>query len=110
LRPPRRRIGPQQAQRNGRARQYGESMDDIASRIIELVAQSKNLPASSVHLDTTFDELQIDSLDKINLTFAVEEMFSIEIPDESLNSLKTVGDVVSGVEKLRAASSDTATT
>lgn len=76
-------------------------MDDIAARIIELVAQSRNLPTSAVSLDTTFDELQIDSLDKINLTFAVEEMFSIEIPDDSLNSLKTVGDVVRGVEKLR---------
>jgi acyl carrier protein len=33
-------------------------------------------------------------------------MFSIEIPDESLNSLKTVGDVVRGVEKLRTAAPD----
>ena len=78
-------------------------MDDIESRIIELVARSKDLPASDVRMETTFDELQIDSLDKINLSFAVEEMFSIEIPDDSLNSLKTVGDVVRGVEKLRAA-------
>jgi acyl carrier protein len=78
-------------------------MDDIGSRIIELVAKSKNLPPSDVKMDTTFDELQIDSLDKINLSFAVEEMFSIEIPDESLNSLKTVGDVVRGVESLLAA-------
>jgi acyl carrier protein len=86
-------------------------MDDIASRVIGLVAQSKNLPVSAVNLNTTFDELQIDSLDKINLTFAVEEMFSIEIPDESLNSLKTVGDVVRGVERLRASPSpDAATT
>jgi acyl carrier protein len=81
----------------------GESMDDIESRIVELVAKSKNLPVSDVRMDTTFDELQIDSLDKINLSFAVEEMFSIEIPDESLNSLKTVGDVVRGVASLRAA-------
>jgi acyl carrier protein len=81
----------------------GESMDDIESRIIELVARSKNLPASDVRMDSTFDELQIDSLDKINLSFAVEEMFKIEIPDDSLNSLKTVGDVVRGVETLRAA-------
>jgi acyl carrier protein len=80
-----------------------ESMNDTESRIIELVAKSKNLPASDVRMNSTFDELQIDSLDKINLSFAVEEMFSIEIPDESLNSLKTVGDVVRGVETLRAA-------
>jgi len=78
-------------------------MDDIESRIIELVAKSKNLPTSAVTMDSTFDELQVDSLDKINLSFAVEEMFGIEIPDDSLNSLKTVGDVVRGVAKLQAA-------
>jgi acyl carrier protein len=77
-------------------------MDNIESRCIELIAKSKNLPPSSVTMDSTFDDLQIDSLDKINLSFAVEEMFSIEIPGENLNSLKTVGDVVRGVERLRA--------
>lgn len=81
------------------------SMNDIESKIIELVAKSKNLAAGSVGMESTFDELQIDSLDKINLSFAVEEMFGIEIPDENLNSLKTVGDVVRGVELLRAAQS-----
>jgi acyl carrier protein len=81
------------------------TMDDIQTQIIELVAKSKNLPPESVTMESTFDELQIDSLDKINLSFAVEDMFTIEIPDESLNSLKTVGDVVRGVEQLRAAKS-----
>jgi len=80
-------------------------MDDIEGRIIELVAKSKNVPAESVRMESTFDELQVDSLDKINLSFAVEEMFGIEIPDESLNSLKTVGDVVRGVQQLQAAQS-----
>jgi acyl carrier protein len=75
-------------------------MNDTQARIIELIAKSKNLPPSSIGMDTTFEELQIDSLDKINLSFEVEEMFSIQIPDENLNSLKTVGDVVSGVEHL----------
>ena len=77
-------------------------MNDIESRIIELIAKSKGLPVAGVGMDTTFDELQIDSLDKVNLSFDVEEMFSIQIPDESLNSLKTVGDVVRGVEQLVA--------
>jgi acyl carrier protein len=82
-------------------------MNDIQYRIIELIAKSKNLPPSSIGVDTTFEELQIDSLDKINLSFEVEEMFSIQIPDESLNSLKTVGDVVRGVEQLVSASPQT---
>jgi len=75
-------------------------MSEIQARIIELIAKSKNLPPSSIGVDTTFEELQIDSLDKINLSFDVEEMFSIQIPDESLGSLKTVGDVIRGVEQL----------
>lgn len=85
-------------------------MDDVESRCIELIAKSKNLPTSSVTMNSTFDELQIDSLDKINLSFEVEEMFAIEIPDESLNSLKTVGDVVRGVERLRTATPPEAAT
>lgn len=78
-------------------------MSDIQARVIELIAKAKNLPVANVQMETTFEELQIDSLDKINLSFEVEEMFSIEIPDESIQSLKSVGDVVRGVEQLIAA-------
>jgi acyl carrier protein len=78
-------------------------MDDIASRCIEIIAKSKSIPADTITLDSTFDELNIDSLDKINISFEVEEVFAIEIPDDALNTLKTVGDMVNGVAKLRAA-------
>ncbi len=78
-------------------------MDDVTTRIIELIAKSKSIPADSITLESSFDELQIDSLDKINLTFEVEDAFSIEIPDDSLNSLRTVADVVAGVHSLLAA-------
>lgn len=84
-------------------------MDETASRCIELIAQSKGLPPSSLTMDTTFDELGIDSLDKVNLSFAIEEAFEIEIPDDSLNQLRSVGDVVRGVEQLQARRSKPAT-
>jgi acyl carrier protein len=76
-------------------------MDDIAQRCIEIIAKSKGIPADSITLDSTFDGLNIDSLDKINISFEVEEAFNIEIPDEALGTIKTVGDMVSGVGKLR---------
>ena len=88
-------------------------MDDIAKRSIEIIAKAKNIPTDTIHLDTTFEELNIDSLDKINISFEVEEAFSIEIPDEALGSLKTVGDVVNGVKQLieaKAAGSQPAAT
>lgn len=76
-------------------------MDDIAQRCIEIIAKSKGIPADSITLDSTFDSLNIDSLDKINISFEVEEAFSIEIPDEALGTIKTVGDMVHGVSELR---------
>ena len=77
-------------------------MEDIAKRCIEIIAKSKNIPADTIHLDTTFEQLNIDSLDKINISFEVEEAFDIAIPDEALGNLKNVGDVVNGVAQLIA--------
>ena len=78
---------------------------EITTRIIDLVAKSKSISPETITPATTFDELNIDSLDKINLTFDVEESFTIQIPDESLNSLCTVADVIAGVKSLLAAKS-----
>ena len=76
--------------------------EDISTRVIRLIANSKSIPPETITPATTFDELNIDSLDKINLSFEVEELFAIEIPDASLNSLRTVGDVINGVHRLQA--------
>jgi acyl carrier protein len=75
-------------------------VDDVAQRTIEIIAMAKNIPADTIKPETSFDEINIDSLDKINISFEVEEAFDIEIPDEALGSLKTVGDVVNGVKQL----------
>ena len=85
-------------------------MNDIATRCIDIIAKSKSIPADTISLASTFDELNIDSLDTINISFEVEEAFNIEIPDEALSTLRTVGDMVQGVTKLTAATPSTITT
>ena len=77
-------------------------MNEITKRCIEIIAKSKSIPPSSISLASTFDELNIDSLDKINISFEIEEAFAIEIPDDALGTLRTVGDMVDGVARLRA--------
>ncbi|ADW67771.1 acyl carrier protein [Granulicella tundricola] len=77
-------------------------MEDTATRIIHIIAKSKSLPPESIQPESNFDDLQIDSLDKINLTFEIEEAFNITIPDDSLSSLRTVQDVITGVQRLQA--------
>jgi acyl carrier protein len=85
-------------------------MSDVASRCIDIIAKSKGVPADTVTLASTFEELNIDSLDKINISFEVEEAFNIDIPDEALGTIKTVGDMVDGVTKLQVAKPPAATT
>ena len=77
-------------------------MNPVASRCIDIIAKSKGIPPDTITLASTFEQLNIDSLDKINISFEVEEAFNIEIPDEALGSIKTVGDMVDGVTKLQS--------
>jgi acyl carrier protein len=84
-------------------------MTEVASRCIDIIAKAKSIPPDTITLASTFDELNIDSLDKINISFEVEEAFNIEIPDDSLGTILTVGDMVDGVTKLQAANPPTAT-
>jgi acyl carrier protein len=76
--------------------------EDILQPVIAMIAAQKSIAPESITPESTFDELHMDSLDKINLSFEVEERFNISIPDDALNSLRTVGDVVLGVERLQA--------
>lgn len=74
--------------------------DQLTSRIIQVIAQTQKLPAESIRPDSTFQELGIDSLDGINIVFALESEFGINIPDDDLNSIRSIPDVIAGVRKL----------
>ena len=73
------------------------------SRVIAVIAKTQHLPPESVTIDSTFEALKIDSLDGINIVFAIEEEFGIEIPDDQAKLIRTVRDVVNGVDRLVAA-------
>ena len=76
--------------------------DSVSARVVEVIAQTRHLAVESVGLDKTFQELNIDSLDGMNIVFAIEEEFGIEIPDDAAASLRSVRDVVDGIEELVA--------
>jgi acyl carrier protein len=74
--------------------------NDLGARIIHVIAQTQRIPVESISLDSSFEELKIDSLDGINIVFALENEFGIDIPDEGVQNLRTVRDTVQGVRKL----------
>lgn len=78
---------------------YAEA-DKLGEKVIEVIARTQRLPAESVNLDSTFEQLKIDSLDGINIVFELEKEFDIEIPDEGVASLRSVRDTVEGVRQL----------
>jgi acyl carrier protein len=55
---------------------------------------------------TRFDNLKMDSLDALNMIFALEEEFDIDIPNEEAAKMKSIEDAIRGVEEsLKAKSS-----
>lgn len=76
--------------------------DDVMSRVIRVIAETQRIPADTIKPESTFEELKIDSLDGINIVFAIENEFNVNVPDEAAKSLRSVGDVAAGVEKLLA--------
>ena len=60
---------------------------DVFERIKTLVADQLRVEEGKITLETTFDELDADSLDVVELIMALEDEFDIEIPDE-LRKLK----------------------
>jgi len=73
---------------------------DLASRVIAVIAKAQRIPAESITLDSTFEQLKIDSLDGINIVFAIESEFGVDIPDESAQNLRSVRETVDGVAEL----------
>ena len=76
---------------------------ELITRVAAVIAKTQKIPLESVTIDKTFAELNIDSLDGINLLFAVEEEFNIDIPDDAATQIRSVRDMVGGIEKLLAA-------
>lgn len=74
-------------------------MKSIADECIALIAKQKSLAPEQIRLESTFDELAVDSLDRVSLAFDIEEKYEIEIPEDKLGQIKTVHDMVRGIEE-----------
>ena len=82
--------------------------DELISRVTGVIAKAQKIPPESVTIDKTFQELNIDSLDGINILFALEGEFDLDIPDDAARGIRTVREMVEGIDKLLAAKSQDA--
>lgn len=75
----------------------------LTGRVIDVITKTQRLEPGVVTAESSFAELKIDSLDGINILFALETEFDISIPDEEARKIRTVAEMVAGVEQLVAA-------
>ncbi|MBX7061934.1 MAG: hypothetical protein K1X52_09760 [Pyrinomonadaceae bacterium] len=72
----------------------------VADRVIKVFADFKKVPREEITMDTTFEELGLDSLDGLNLIFELEEEFDLVVPDNKVQEMKSVRQAVEGIETL----------
>jgi acyl carrier protein len=77
--------------------------DDLIQRVLKAIATSKRIPLETVTIDSTFEQLNIDSMDAVEILFALENEFEIVIPDDEVRSVRNVRQMCEGVERLVAA-------
>lgn len=74
--------------------------DEIFTRVQKTLAKMLKIPEHSITTECFLkDDLGIDSVDGLDMAFALEKVFKIEISDAEIGKLKTVQDVIKIVEK-----------
>ena len=74
--------------------------DELSQRVIQVIADTQHLAAEKITIDSSFQDLNIDSLDGMQILFALENEFDINIPDEAAREIRGVREMVGGVRQL----------
>jgi acyl carrier protein len=72
---------------------------DVFGKVRALISEQLDIDEEQITLETTFEDIDADSLDVVELVMALEEEFDLEIADEEVENIQTVGDVVGYIEK-----------
>ena len=76
---------------------------DIFEQVKKILCDQLDLDEEQVTKDSeVIDDLGADSLDIVDLVMTLEEEFDTEIPDEDIENLRTVGDIVKYIEERSA--------
>ena len=69
--------------------------------VFELISREQQGPPNDITMETPLSDLGIDSLRAITILYDLEERFDIEIPNELIKQIRTVGDIVKHLDQLR---------
>ncbi len=72
---------------------------ELQDKVIKLVSEATKIDTANIKANTTFvDDLNLDSLDMVELMMKMEDEFGVEIPEDETENLKSIQDVISYLE------------
>lgn len=72
---------------------------EVFEKVKAIVVEQLGVDEGVVTQETSFEELNADSLDIVELIMALEEAFDLDIPDEEAEKIRTVGDAVNYIKE-----------
>lgn len=67
---------------------------EVQEKVIKIVSDATKVDAGNIKAETNFiDDLNLDSLDMVEMMMKMEEEFGVEIPEDKTEDLKTINDV-----------------
>jgi acyl carrier protein len=75
-------------------------MQDIFEKVRAVIAEKKGMEPTAVLITDSFEDLNMDSLDSVELISELEDHFQVSIPNQELLQIKTVKEAVDSLTKL----------
>ncbi len=74
--------------------------DEVLEKIVAVVAETMDVDPDTLDEDTTFESLEADSLDRIEMVTAMEDEFEVTVDDDDLEAIETVGDAADAIVRV----------
>lgn len=79
-------------------------MSDVAERVKDILAEECAVDRAALADDARLEDVEISSVDMVQVMFAIEEAFGVSIGEEDMGlEVETVGQVTSAIERIVAA-------
>lgn len=76
---------------------------EMFEKVAEVASDVLGVEPEEITLETTFDDLDADSLERLQLVTAIEDAFDIEVPDDKLETMNSVSDALDVIESVKEA-------
>ena len=75
---------------------------DIKAEVVEIISNLAKIPKENIekYNKESFTEIGLDSFALVEIVFAIENKFEIDIPQDSLTTIKSLDDLVALIQKL----------